>query len=309
MVDVTIIVVNYNETKLLKNCIDSIINFTKNVSYEIVVVDNNSNDFDINALQQAYPDVVLIKNIDNKGFAAANNRGLAIAQGRFTLFLNNDTLFIENSLKEILRFVNDREKVFVGCKLLNQDGTHQISIVNFDNISNIFGENFFLYKIFPRSKMFNKYYLHYTNPDETNDADAIKGAFIWGRTEDFRKLNGFDERFYFYNEENDLCYRLKNSDGKVIYYPGTSIIHIGGATTDKMPWFRFKNQSIAKIQFYQKHFSGLNFVFALFLHYTGIFIRIPIYVLGGILLFNKFLLEKSIYYFRTLFIYPKNLFK
>lgn len=309
MVDVSIIIVNYNAAGMLKECIDSIINCTSEVTYEIIVVDNNSSDADLNEIFSGYSNIKLIINKKNKGYSTANNQGLEKAKGKYTLFLNNDTLFIENTLLKILKYADLKGKLFVGCKLLNKDRSHQISVVDFDTLMNLFGENSFLYKLFPESKLLNKYNLHYSNPDKITEVDAVKGAFIFGVTNDFKELNGFDERFFFYNEENDLCYRFKQSGGKIIYFPVTSIIHLGGATTDTMLWFRFKNQSIAKIQFFQKHWKGFNFTIAILIHYFGIFLRVPLYALGGILTFNSFLLKKSWYYFKTVFIYPGNKFK
>jgi len=202
------------------------------------------------------------------------------------------------------------EKNFIaGCKLLNADGTNQLSVVDFDNIFNMIGENFFFYKIFPRSKLINRFYLNYLNIDSLVEVDFVKGAFLFCRTSTFINLGGFDENFYFYAEEADLCYRLKNSNGKVYYYPNTAVIHLGGASADKILWFKYKNQGIAKIKFYQKHYSGAKFIILLIIYYGGLIIRVLSYFFGGILLFNKNLLLKSYYYLKQLFIYPNNVFK
>jgi len=202
------------------------------------------------------------------------------------------------------------EKNFiVGCKLLNADGTNQLSVVDFDNIFNMIGENFFFYKIFPRSKLINRFYLNYLNIEKLTEVDFVKGAFLFCRKSTFNNLHGFDENFYFYAEEADLCYRLKSSNGKVYYYPKTAVIHLGGASVDKILWFKYKNQSIAKIKFYQKHYSGGKYFLLLTIYYFGILIRVLSYFVGGALLINKNLCLKSYYYLKQLFIYPKNAFK
>lgn len=294
----------------MDNCISSIIKFTQGCSFEIIVVDNNSAEKGLEQLTIKYPNLIIIKNEKNIGFAAANNIGFKSANGKYILILNNDTFFYENSLKKIIDFAESIEQeVFIGCKLLNEDGSHQISLVDFDTVSNSFGENFFVYKLFPESKLFNRFHLNYKQIDKPTEVDVVKGAFIFCTSSAIKKLNGFDTRFFFYGEETDLCFRFKKSGGKVFYFPNTSIYHLGGATTDKNLWFKFKNQSIAKIQIYQKHYKNIESLLLKTFHFIGILIRVPLYFLAGLLTLKKSLLVKSYYYFRILFVYPSNKFK
>lgn len=309
-VDVSVVIVNYNALDLLDNCIYSIIKFACGFTFDIIVVDNNSKELRLEEITTKYPDLVFIKNDKNIGFAAANNIGFKNAKGKYILILNNDTVFYENSIKKIIEFAESIEQeVFIGCKLLNEDGSHQISVVDFDTISNSFGENFFFYKFFPKSKFFNRFHLNYKQIDKPTEVDVVKGAFIFCSASAIKKLNGFDTRFFFYGEETDLCFRFKKSGGKVYYFPNTSIYHLGGATTDKNLWFKFKNQSIAKIQIYQKHYKGIESFLLKTFHFIGILIRVPLYFLAGFLTLKKSLIIKSYYYFRTLFVYPSNKFK
>ncbi len=272
-------------------------------------MDNNSTDCSIDILREFGDNIIIKKNNQNLGFAKANNQGMDLAKGKYLLILNNDTIFIENTLKKILEVSQRLERDFiVGCKLLNEDGTNQVSIVDFENIGNVIGENLFLYKLFPKSKLFNRFHLNYKSIYTITEVDIVKGAFLFCKNETYKALEGFDENFYFYAEEADLCKRLKKRGGNVFFFPETSIIHLGGATTDKIPWFKYKNQCIAKIKFYQKHYSGITFATILSFHYFGIFIRIPLYLLGGIFLLKKNLIVKGFYYFKQLFIYPKNIY-
>ena len=149
MPKVTIIIVNYNRFDLTENCIKSIYQYTKNISFEIILVDNDSKIGTSQAIEEKYPEVIWIRNKTNTGFANANNQGLEIAKGDYILFLNNDTLFIENSLLEICNFYDTLfTPALIGCRLLNSDYTHQDSVIEFDNILNLMGENFFLYQSF-----------------------------------------------------------------------------------------------------------------------------------------------------------------
>ncbi len=308
--DISIVIVNYNSFNQLENCIKSILNFTHDCTYEIIVIDNASNEGNVENITIKYSQTLLLKNEKNIGFAAANNVGFKTAKGKYILILNNDTVFYENTLKILYDFAEQlKQEVFIGCKLLNEDGSHQISLVDFDTIINSFGENFFIYKLFPKSKSLNRFHLNFKKISSPIKVDVVKGAFIFCSSNAIRKLSGFDENFFFYGEETDLCQRFKAAGGKVFYFPMTSIYHIGGVTTDKNLWFKFRNQSVAKIKIYQKHYEGIEKFSLLLFHFLGILIRVPVYLGGGISTFNFSLIKKSYYYFRTFFIYPKNNFK
>ncbi len=310
MITLSIIIVNYNRFDLTYDCIKSIYQFTPNLDFEIIVVDNNSTNGTSDQIEKDYPQVIWIKNNKNMGFAYANNQGIKIAKGEYILLLNNDTLLIEDTLNTIIKYYKSISKpALIGCKLLNQDGSFQVSISDFDNILNLFGENTFLYKIFLKSKKLNRFVENYVNLDTPKKVDIIKGAFIFGEKRYFDLLNGFDTRFYFYSEESDLCKRFKDSYGEVIYYPNTSIIHLGGATTNAIPWFSLKNLSIGKIKYFQKHFKGFYFLSAIIIHYFGIAIRVPIFFVNGLLRFNKVEIKRSFLYLKLLFVYPRNVFK
>jgi len=308
-IDVSIIIVNYNSFSLLNHCIDSLIKFTKDVSYEIIVVDNHSTEGLIDDVLSKYEEIKLIENNENKGFGAANNQGIKIAIGKYVLFLNNDTIFFENTIKKIYDFTESSlDPLVVGCKLLNLDNSLQHSVFDFPSPRNVFTSNFFLYALFPKSKYFNKYHLMNKRINEITEVDVVTGAFLFGTKSNIKEIGGFDERFFFYNEETDLCYRFKLNVGKVYYYPGTAIIHLKGGTANKISWFAYKNQSFSTIKFFQKHFSGMSYISALVMHYLGIFIRIPIFLIIGLITFNQNLLIRSFYYLKLLFIYPENLF-
>lgn len=308
--DVSIIIVSYNNFNLLKQCIASIIKYTKRNSYELIVIDNNSSEGDVTVELSSYSNIKFIKNNRNVGFAAANNQGISVATGKYFLFLNNDTQFIEDSISLIFEFCEKNDKnIFIGCELLNIDRTHQNSVVDFDSAANIFGAAFFLYLLFPKSKLLNKYHNNYRTLNQPTSVDFVAGAFIFGKSSDFKKCSGFDERFFFYSEEADLCYRfIKEFSGDVVYFPSTSVIHAHGATTMQNPWFKYFNQAKAKIQFYQKHYHGFYFVLIIVFHYLSLITRSIIYFFGGIVTFNSKLIRKSFLFIKQLFVYPKNLF-
>lgn len=308
-VDVSVAIVNYNSFRLLDECLDSLFFYNKEITLEVIVVDNNSTEGDVEAVTSKYPLVKLIKNDKNVGFAAANNLALMMVRSKYTLFLNNDTVFKNNVIEKVFAFAETiTTPVFVGCQLLNADKSKQESVVEFPNLWNTITENFFLYKVFKRYRFFNKYYQNYRNYDEPVEADVIRGAFMFCPTKELLELNGFDDRFFFYSEETDLCYRFKKSGRKTFFLPDIKIIHYGGEGTDKNLWFKYKNQATGKIQFYQKHFSGLYFFAVLSVHYIGLLLRGILFSIAGLLTFNKNRIIKGYYFFRQLLIYPKNKF-
>jgi GT2 family glycosyltransferase len=309
-IDVSIIIVNYNSFKLLRRCLDSIFYHTKDLIYEIIIIDNNSVEEDVNNLANEYVGLRIYKNDRNLGFAKANNIGATYARGKYLLLLNNDTELLENSVKFVFEHCESKNsKILVGCKLLNQDGTIQSSTYKFPSPGNLFTSNFFIYPLLNKSPRYDKSYVVKSNQVNPLETEVIIGAFIFLRTCDYIELHGFDERFFFYNEDADLCYRFIETGGKVIYLPGTAVKHVGGGTAKFYKWFHFKNRSISQIKFFQKHFKGVKFFTSVFLHFSGIIIRVPIFLIIGSITFNKNMIARGLYYILLIFIYPKNNFK
>lgn len=290
---------------MLRECIESVHEFTpENVSIEIIVVDN-SDKLDVREYLTGLTDVILIQNKTNKGFAVANNQGLMIAKGAYILYLNNDTLFLEDSLTELIRFYNSvGGNSIIGCKLLNKDLSHQFSVFDFDSISNRFGEYFFIFHMVKRSGRFNKFHKNLSNPDDVMQVDVVKGAVLFTGREEMLRLGGFDETFFFYNEETDLCWRHKQSGGQVWYFPKTAIIHLGGSTTDEMQYFSVKNLAKSNLTFFQKHNPAPKRWLYYLIHYTGYALRVPIFALNGIIKADRSYFTKSWNYARSLFQIP-----
>lgn len=307
IIDVSVIIVNYNSTGLLKNCLASVKEFTTDINYEIIVVDNNSMEGDIDVLLKDYDRVTLIKNDFNRGFGTANNQGVKIAEGKYVLFLNNDTILFENTIKKVFEYAESLTgENIIGCKMLNEDKSVQKSVFDFPTLLNVFTSNFFLYVLFPKSKYFNKYHLMNKEIKKPTEVDVVTGAFLLTNRKTFEALNGFDERFFFYMEETDLCFRYKKNNGKAIYYPETAIIHLKGKSARGESWFKNKYQSISTIKYFQKHFRSLKFLLAVIFHYAGLLIRVPVFIIGGLIMINKDLVKRGFFYLGLFFLYPAN---
>ena len=308
--DVSIIIVNYGSITLLKDCLDSIKKFTSEISYEVVIIDNSSQKDLVPELLKDCENAILIRNDINKGFGTANNQGAKNAKGKYLLFMNNDTILFENTIKKVFDFAEtSEENNIIGCKLLNEDRSIQKSVFDFPSLLNVFTSNFFLYFLFPRSKYFNKYHLMNKGINKVTNVDVVTGAFLFLERNTFKSLNGFDERFFFYMEETDLCIRHRKNHGRVIYYPEAAIIHLKGKSAKGESWFKNKYQSLSTIKYFQKHFSRIPYLLVIVFHYAGLLIRVPLFILGGIITLKKNLINRGFFYIRLMFIYPKNEFK
>lgn len=260
--DVSIIIVNYNTNILIKQCISSIYKHTKDIQFEIIVVDNASTDGSIEMIKNEFSNVILIESDVNLGFGKANNLGAKQASGNFLFLLNSDTILIENSikiLKEYFENSNDPNDAVVGCKLLDINYYPHISYGNFPSIY----QELFEYGL---SKIFRKYYSKKLSPavvpdkSQIKEVDYIMGADMFFKKAIFDAIDGFDEDFFLYYEETEICYRLKKSGYKIIWNPSTSIIHYIGASgkkQDEINYWILEQLQISKYLYYKKCHGNL----------------------------------------------------
>ncbi|MBK8943736.1 MAG: glycosyltransferase [Ignavibacteriae bacterium] len=258
MIDLSIIIVNYNVKEYLLNLLDSIKQASKNIIMEIIVVDNNSDDGSIPAINEKFPNVITIQNLTNIGFGAANNQALEISKGKFVLLINPDTLVRENTFEEMIKFLEQNPKVGIaGCKVLNPDGTLQLPCRrSFPKPWVSFTKVMGLSKLFPQSKLFAKYNLTYLDENKSYEVDAISGSFMMLTREAYNKVGGFDTDFFMYGEDLDLCYRIQKAGLKVFYVHNTEIIHYKGESTKRSKIDETKIFYNAMHLFVRKHFSS-----------------------------------------------------
>lgn len=258
MIDLSIIVVNYNVKEFLKNLIDSIKKATQNFSSEIIVVDNASDDGSVELIKDKFPEIILIDNKTNLGFGKANNQGLQIAKGKFILLINPDTLVAEDTFTKMIEFFNaNPEAGMAGCKILNPDGTLQLACRrSFPGPWTAFTKVTGLSTIFPKSKLFARYNLTYLDENQTYEVDAISGSFMMMRKEVYEKVGGFDEQFFMYGEDLDLCYRIQKAGYKIFYVHSTQIIHYKGESTKRSSLDETKIFYQAMHLFVKKHLSS-----------------------------------------------------
>lgn len=274
----SIIIPTYNGKSLLRGCLNSIYVHPPTCAYEIIVVDDASEDESQEIVKKEFPKVFLISNPKNKGFSYAVNRGIERSQGKYILLLNNDTLVIDNSLDLMVQFMDHNLHVDIcGPKLLSADGTLQRCTQTFPKLSREFfhanpifkkiygGEESFSHKIlFLFLKTFKTQWASFIDYDKTTEVDVVTGAAFMFRRPVIDKVGLFDENYFMYVEEPDYCYRLKKNGGRVFYCPEARIVHLLGQTTKqdfkKGYWIvnpflieRYKSM----LYFFRKHYNRI----------------------------------------------------
>ncbi|OMD84383.1 hypothetical protein BSK49_21145 [Paenibacillus odorifer] len=248
---VSIIIVNWNGGLVLFNCIKSIREYCTNDNYEIIIVDNDSSDDSIKLIEMNFNNIKVVRNSSNEGFAKANNIGLLYADGEYVLLLNSDTIFLNDNITLAKEFMNNhREISMLGIKLLNSDLSLQENCYKLPTLKSYFCEYIFRYR-----------YSQKYNYEVEHHVECISGAYMFIRRETIEKFGLFDEQYYFYQEDTDLCKRFWDN-GEIMYYiPYAQIIHIGGSSTKsvkgRMLYQMHKNRYIYIEKYFSSHQKSL----------------------------------------------------
>ena len=303
MIDVSVIIVNYNTNELLKNCLTSIYSQTKDLTFEIIISDNGSKDGSIEMLKENFPDVKLIENNKNLGFGAANNRALEIAQGKYIFYLNSDTILLNNAIKLFLDYFNsndDGNLGAIGAMLLNPDNTFTYSggdfpiikteIINLikQNIGNVYLTlgTILRFKNMHKKHCFDAVY---------GNVEYITGAALFLKNNEFAK---YDEDFFLYYEDTYLQIKMEKANLKRVIIKGPQIIHLnGGSVNEKMTIYR--KASFSRINY---EFSRIKY-FRKILPENSFSSNFKINICKFLILFswcNPFLIGKTHKYFKTI---------
>ena len=271
--DLSIIIVNYNVKEFLQNLIHSIEKASTNLTKEIIIIDNASDDGSVDFIKEKFPQIKLIANQTNLGFGKANNIGLKQATGKYILLINPDTLVAEDTFEKMIQFFESNKNIgLAGCKILNPDGTLQLACRrSFPGPWTSFTKVTGLSNLFPNSKIFARYNLTYLDENKSYEVDAISGSFMMMRKEVYEKVGGFDEQFFMYGEDLDLCYRIQKAGYKVFYVHSTQIIHYKGESTKRSSIDETKVFYSAMHLFVKKHLST-SFLVGMILR-SAIFVR------------------------------------
>lgn len=253
--DLTIIIVNWNTREMLANCLDSIFADEHGVMFEVIVVDNASQDGSVDMVRGEFPGVQLIANSENLGFARANNQALPLAKGRCILLLNSDTVVLPGALRELVRYLDEHPQVgVVGPKLLHPDGTTQRSCwLGFPSLRFAFVDALYLWRFVPRSRLVRSSGLLEIPDNEPLEVDHILGAAMMVRHDVVKQVGGMDEGFFLFLEETDWCYRIRKAGWKIHFLPMAEIIHFGQQSVHQNPERTLPEKYRNYVRFYSEH--------------------------------------------------------
>ncbi|MFA5878614.1 MAG: glycosyltransferase family 2 protein [Candidatus Margulisiibacteriota bacterium] len=267
--DLSIIIVNYNGAAFIATCLDAIFNHKSKYSYEVIIVDNYSQDESLAILDKYKSKIKLIVNEVNLGFGKANNQGLKIAQGKFIFYLNSDAFLLENTIDKLIDFFkNTKDAGLVAPQLLNQDGTTQFN-----------------------GSIFSKFIF---NTEKPKAIGFVAAAAILSSKKLLDKIGGFDENFFFYNEDIDLCKSILKLGHKIYYVPEIKVIHVGGASTKSIREDAVVEGFRGGLYLCKKHYG--NVIYQIYRGFLGFYLLVSIVILSLMgFVMNKYLILRNAY--------------
>lgn len=254
----SILIVSFNTIDLLERCLESIRQFPPVPTFEVFVVDNGSRDGSSDMVAQRFPEVHLLANPDNKGFAAANNQALPLAKGDLVLFLNSDTCLLQDSLLPLLSRLHEAPRVgIVGPTELFTDGKAYPTICPSPDLGFLFLTHTGLRHRFYRSARINPYRKIWERAYESGQpvvVDWLSGSCLMVRRQVLEEVGWFDDGYFFYMEETDLCERARKAGWLVEYVPQGQIIHLGGGSAHQAKGGLLTlSGTVSELRYFQKH--------------------------------------------------------
>ncbi len=283
-IDVSIVIVAWNVRQFMYNCLKSVYDETRGIRFEVIYVDNASADGSVEMVKSKFPDVRIIENQKNEGFIKANNQAIEVSRGRYVLLLNSDTVVLDNAIAKTVKFADEHpDAAVVGCRVLNPDRTLQRSCFMYPSILNMFLAATYLYKIFPRSRIFGRPEMTWWDFNEVKEVETVCGCFSLVRKEAIDQTGLMDETYFVYADDPDWCYRFKKNDWKILFTPNAEIVHYGGQTTKQMPR-QFSLQLRGSILIFMRiHRSWLTFHIARLFTALFFLLRVPYWIFNALL--------------------------
>ncbi len=251
--ELSVIIINWNTRELVLECMDSVYRTTEGLDFEVILVDNGSTDGSVDAVRRRFPQAVVVANPENLGFAGACNRGVERARGRYLAILNSDTVLTPSSLKTLVEFMDANPRVAICApQLLNMDGTLQNSIANLPTLATELLNKSLLRRLFPERYPGKE--LRIETPVEV---ESVIGACMVIRKKALDEVGGFDEDYFFFLEETDLCVRMHRNGWKVVFHPGVRVYHLQGASAKRVNTRARVEYWRSRYIFFKKHRTPL----------------------------------------------------
>ncbi len=275
----SIITISYNTRDILRACLDSIIKFTHDLDYEIIVVSTGSSDGSLEMIKDFSRKNSKVKLVDAKGnigFGRGNNLGVEHASGEYLLFLNSDTLIFDNALKEAVDILSRHpEAGAYSCRLLNADRSFQPSGGHFPSFGNVFAWQLFIDDLPFIGDLIPSFHPKKSQYDRNQKMDWVTGAFMMIKRSLFNQVGGFDKNIFMYTEEMELCYRLAQAGHTTFYTNTPAIIHLGGASGGS--YLALTEEIKNMLYFWHKHRPGWQMPLIKFFFWTGSLLRLLLF--------------------------------
>lgn len=281
-VDVSVVIVSWNVRDLLRGCVQSILSTQDDLSVQIIVIDNASDDRSAEVVRDEFPHVDLISSQVNLGFSRANNLGLKLARGQYVFFLNPDTILLERALVRMVGFLDDHDDFdLVGPRLLSPDGSIQwVCARRPPSATLLLFQALYLHRLpLIGQRLLNRMVAHY-DLSKSQKVEAISGAAMLGRRAVVQDVQGFDELFLYTAEDMDLCLRLTDRGSKIFYLADATVVHFGGQSSSQA-WARSGTMGVLSNERYLARSHGR--IHALMYRLVVQFVQMPIMVLVGLM--------------------------
>ena len=255
--DLSCIIVNYQQSESLKGCLNSIYQTIQEIDFEVIIIDNSEEDLGLQSLKENYPKVQIVYNPTNVGFSKANNQAAKIARGKFLFILNPDTILKEQAINSMFRHIRSNLEIGVlGPKVLNPDGSLQYSCRRYPTLwTGLFNRYSIFSRLFPQNRLTTRYLMLDFEHNETSPVDWLSGCCLMIPKSVFEAVNGFDENYFLFNEDIDLCRMLNQSGKKVIYFPEAKVIHKVSTSNSKTTSRVIIQRHLGMMYYFKKYHS------------------------------------------------------
>jgi GT2 family glycosyltransferase len=236
LLDLTIIIPNYNTRELLRECLESIYKYTTGIQFEVICVDDNSSDGSADMVEDSFPDAIVVRNTVGQMYAKNNNRGMRMSRARYACLLNSDTRIEANAFQTLVDFMDNHPDA-AACtpKLLNPDGTIQSSIRRFPGLATLILQGINWHKLFPNGKVAREYYASDIDQNKEQLIQAVGSTALVIRRSTWETAGLLDERFPLFQVDLAYCYMLMKKGYKLYFVPAAEVIHYGSQSVNKAP--------------------------------------------------------------------------
>ena len=253
--DLSCIIVNYKNSEPLKDCLASLYQTAQRIDFETIIVDNSENDLGLQPLKELYPKAQFVSNSSNVGFAKANNQAAKIAQGKVLIFLNPDTILSDQAIDSMYRYYcSHTETGVLGPKVVNPEGSLQYSCRRYPTLwTGLFNRYSILSRLFPENRFTSQYLMRDFDHNEIRQVDWLSGCCLMVSKNTFENSHGFDENYFLFNEDVDLCRTIKQAGKEVIYFPEATIIHQVSTSNSKTTARVIIQRHLGMMHYFKKH--------------------------------------------------------